>query len=197
MPRKDRKPAGHIYQTPDKPQTSAPYLEMVLGNLSTSEVLSSDLLKKLGLWDGRRRTFKPQALALDINEPGHHAVMLLQESRKVRAYLRDHPGAAEVVYSTMGVEHRHTQIVNGPHIAAAFNRAAGKRRQKAEAPTIRMAAEVAAYREAQRMKGREKVWVQFDRLCGERKIGPKPHGCKSANALARRKMAWKNAGALK
>jgi hypothetical protein len=60
-----------------------------------------------------------------------------------------------------------------------------------------MAAEVAAYREAQRMKGGEMDWVKFDRLCRERKIGLKPHGCASANALARRKMAWKNAGALK
>ena len=192
MPRKDRKPAGHIYQTPDKPQAVAPVLENVLGNLATSEALSSDLLKKLGLWDGRRRTFKPQALALDINDPGHHAVMLLQESRKVRAYLREHPGAGEVVYATMGVEHRHAQIVNGPHIAAAFKRVAGKRRQKAEAPA-RMEAEVAAYLEARKLRGGEMLWVKFNRLCSERGLT----GCASANALTQRKKTWSGAGILK
>jgi len=192
MPRKDRKPAGHTYQTPDKPQASESVFDMVLGNLSQSEGEAIAYLKKNALWDGRRRTFKPQAIGLDINDRGFHAALLLMESRKVRSLLEAMPSAAEIVFAVMGVEHRHTQIVNGPHIVAAFNRAAGKRRQKAEAPA-RMEAEVEAYLEARKLRGGEMLWARFNRLCSERGLT----GCKSANALTQRKKAWNLAGLLK
>jgi hypothetical protein len=192
MPRKDRKPAGHTYQTPDKPQATAPVLGMVLGNLSQSEGEAIAYLKKNALWDGRRRTFKPQAICLDINDRGYHSAMLLMETRKVRSLLDATPSAAEIVFAVMGVEHRHTQIVNGPHIAAAFNRNAGKLRQKASAP-VRMVSEVEAYDAARKLRGGEMLWAKFARVCAERGLT----GCTSANALAQRKKAWKSAGLIK